>query len=404
MRPAGGSRQPGAAHRDRAGAGSSAAGGGCGHPRGTPWYITPLWSPVRASGCGHTPAVRAPGARPSPHARVARSAPCACTGRRCGGCVRAFAHPGTCTTSPPTPPNPVPTGNPRRARTQPPNKHQRNPCEQPRCAQLLPCAPPGCTATNTEKHAKVHRRSVHTHTRSSIPLSGACSGLGDISATRGCGCGRGCGGAHVMWPCNPTHKPRSPTSTLPSREHPSPGPLTPTQDGLGVLGRWHRVAAVSPGLREWGVWGVRGSSAAAHSTPRPSIAERAAGGSVTPGFIGIIIIIIIFIIILVEFPDTGSSGETAITEAALGFLFTYLFYSGGAFPDCSGQPWPGGRGAKRPRWLGIFLTCRHARPCFSPFPSPHKIGCQGGGPFTGPIGGTPACTPHCGLGREGWQV
>lgn len=276
---------------------------------------------------------------------------------------------------PPLPRTQCPRAPPRRARTQPPNKHQRNPCEQPRCAQLLPCAPPGCTATNTEKHAKVHRRSVHTHTRSSIPLSGACSGLGDISATRGCGCGRGCGGAHVMWPCNPTHKPRSPTSTLPSREHPSPGPLTPTQDGLGVLGRWHRVAAVSPGLGEWGVWGVRGSSAAAHSTPRPSIAERAAGGSVTPGFIGIIIIIIIFIIILVEFPDTGSSGETAITEAALGFLFTYLFYSGGAFPDCSGQPWPGGRGGEEAALVGHFSDMPSRSPLFLtlPFPTQNRV-------------------------------
>lgn len=50
------------------------------------------------------------------------------------------------------------------------------------------------------------------------------------------------GGGWVMCSCNLMHQPSSPTSTLPSREHPLPLGIL-TQEGLGVLGRCHRVAA-----------------------------------------------------------------------------------------------------------------------------------------------------------------
>lgn len=165
----------------------------------------------------------------------------------------------------------------------------------------------------------------------------------------------------MWWSRNPGHQSGSPTGT---RQHPPRGRLSPTPGATHT----HRRGCSHPPRTGWGRWEVapsgcrlpeargaqRARGAAARSTPGPSPAERAAGGSVSPGFIGIIIIIIIFIIILVEFPDAGSSGEPAITEAALGFLFTYLFYSGGALPDFSKQPWPGGRGGEEAAPVGHF--------------------------------------------------
>lgn len=118
----------------------------------------------------------------------------------------------------------------------------------------------------------------------------------------------------------------------------------------------------------------RTRGAAARSTLGPSPAKRAAGGSVSPEFIGIIIIIIIFMIILVEFPDVGSYGEPAITEAALGFLFTYLFYSGGALPDFSRQPWPGGRGGEEAVPVGHFSDMLSRSPLFPTLPVPTQSG------------------------------
>lgn len=174
---------------------------------------------------------------------------------------------------------------------------------------------------------------------------------------------RGC----AMWSCSPLHQPGAPTSTLPSpppRQHP---PRT--------------------GRRCWGggtEWlpppgGSGGSGAAGRGTRGPSPAEGAAGGSVSPGFIGIIVIIIIFIIILVEFPDAGSSGAPAITEAALGFLFTYLFYSGGALPDFSRQPWPGGRGGEEAAPVGHSSDMPSLSPLFPTLPFPTQSGVPGWG-------------------------
>lgn len=92
--------------------------------------------------------------------------------------------------------------------------------------------------------------------------------------------------------------------------------------------------------------------AAARSTPSPCPAGAAAAGSVTPGFISVIIMV------LYCYPGgtagAGSSAEPALTEAALGFLFTYLCYSDGALPDSRRQPWPGGTGGQEAAPVGHF--------------------------------------------------